>query len=95
VKCIRIQCVIDGQHFDAVSHAFAAAKERGFDGGEETFNARLRRGATTWSELLAPVQPNGKNGASKRATHRAEEKALMAQLCAELDARKAALKEVA
>jgi hypothetical protein len=94
MRSAPIQIVIDGQHFGAIAYAFAAARDRGFAGAKTTFATRLKHGATTWAELLAPMKEDGGRVATC-AAHRAEEKALMAQLCAELDARKAALKEAA
>lgn len=95
----QIQVVIDGEHFACMSHAFAAARARGFAGCSQSFGARLKRGCTTWAELMAPLEAGSRLGGQRaqitKAAHRAEEKALMAQLCAELDARKAALKEAA
>ena len=87
------QIVIDGEHFDSMSFAIASAKHRGFTGSKETFFARVKRGATTWAEILAPVGKQGINSNPGRAAFRAREKAQMAQMCAELDARKAALQE--
>jgi len=85
---------IEGERYATLHALFSTAKGRGFAGGITTFQARLKQGATTWAELLAPVQEH-RGRAATRAAHRAEEKALMAQLCAELDARKAALREAA
>lgn len=95
----RVQVVIEGQHFACISHAYSAAKDKGFTGVQTTFAERLKRGATTWVELLAPISVAAAkrgiaSGVTKRA-HMAEEKASMATLCAELDARKAVLREVA
>jgi ATP phosphoribosyltransferase regulatory subunit HisZ len=87
---------IEGERYATLHALFSTAKGRGFAGGITTFQARLKQGATTWAELLAPVDTSRTGQAqTARAAHRAEEKALMAQLCAELDARKAALREAA
>lgn len=64
-----------------------AVRHYGFTGEENCIAMRLKRGATTWREIAAPVAKQ----ATKNRTTAAAKKAEMSALCAEIDARKAKL----
>ena len=89
-----IKITIEGMHFPSLRVLCSVAMTRGFTGSSKVIRNRVKAGATTWAELLAPPHVNNGNLA-KCAERRAKEKALMAQLCAELDARKAAIRSAA
>jgi hypothetical protein len=95
----RIRVAVDGELIDSLQTVINMARTRGFTGCDNTIIYRIQHGATTWAELLAPVDEGASKGGrvsgQRRATRLAKEKELMAQLCAELDARKAAIKEAA
>ena len=83
---------IEGRVFDSMHSVYTVARHNGFTGCEQTISARLRSGATTWKELLAPVKDIS-NSVKTLHVIRAKRKDEMKQLMAELDARKAALNE--
>lgn len=85
----RCRYLIDGVSFQHSCGVYHAALERGFVGAESTIKNRLVRGATTWAELLKPVNEK-KASASKANAER--KRAEMEELIAAMDARKAALK---
>lgn len=95
----RVQSVIEGQHFDTVKAVHGAAVVKGFTGCMTCTADRLQRGATTWAELLAPLLDVSTRNATHMAQVNAERKEAeaieMAEMCAVLDARKAAIKAAA
>lgn len=87
-----IQFTIEGDHFDSIQRLHAIAVERGFDGSVGATAGRLRNGASTWAELVVPTLKCAVRGAATRKIANAIARAEMAAMCAELDARRAALK---
>lgn len=96
---VRTQFVIDGAHFPSMKMAYGAAQRLGFAGCLTAFEARLHRGASTWAELLAPLNAsasrNAKHMSDLGAAKREAERLEMLAMCDELDLRKAALRAVA
>ena len=82
--------VVEGMRFPGARAVHAAAVARGFNGKKTIIEHRLKSGANTWKELAAPVDER-KSAAGKKAHlgRKAQYRAEMAALCAELDARKA------
>lgn len=83
----RAHYEIEGVGF-SLKAAFSVAREKGFAGKIETLHWRLTHGARTWDELTAPLANVNE---SKRVATRAKKREEMQALCADLDARKAAL----
>lgn len=80
--------VVDGQNYGHAERVHQEAVARGFPGPLATTAARLGGGATTWSELLAPLSVSfGRRSSSAKAAHkRGRDEA--ADALAALDARK-------
>lgn len=71
-----IRVVIAGRHFESLHQAHVFARRKGFAGGETCLAGRIKRGMTTWAELLAPLNAvavrnaarmSGSNAAKKEA----------------------------
>ena len=84
---------IEGAYFSTIQQVIGVARSLGFDGCGNTIRRRLKRGANTWEELIAAPKHQKSEAGKVLKTMRNKEKTQMAQLCAELDARKSALKE--
>lgn len=83
--------VIEGQMFPSVKSVYLACVDRGFVGCATVISARLKAGCDTWAALSAPKTDKMDRCNAGRAKRLRESKEEMARICAELDARKAAL----
>ncbi len=80
--------IIDGRGYTSVKTVYHAALERGTDLTYDVFRKRLRRGVTTWDELL-----KRKAGGKGLRDYWSRSKDEMHDICAAIDARKKALAE--
>ena len=82
---------VEGVPFKGFKNVAAVARTMGYVGGDKVIYNRLRAGDRTWDRLCRPIGENKLNAArkAKRDASRQE----MAQLCAEIDARKKLLQE--
>lgn len=93
----RKSVYIGTNKFNNLHHAYACAKHDGYNGDEQLFRSRYRRGIRDWNELIRKVKPyekknylerseNAKRGAMKKWNE-------MADIILELDRRKMELME--
>ena len=78
--------VIEGLKLRGIKHAFSVAKGLGYTGSKEGLRRRLKRGITTWTEVLKPKVHEG--GSAIILQHKAKAREEMAALLADYDARK-------
>lgn len=92
---------ISGQRYAKVLYAYRAALAQGLSISMPAFIKRLKVAGDnpSWSDLLSPVsaqrRSNGVKAGAIRKERCAKQREEMAAMCAELDARKAALKDAA
>lgn len=87
--------VIEGVRYDSLKQVAIAAKNRCPDLKLTTVEERIRRGATTWEAITAPVPKDVQESAMRAVNARESKRARQRQECAEamaaVDARRKAL----
>jgi len=81
--------LVEGRWVGSVHHAYTIAVQHGYNGCEVMIGVRLRKGASTWAELSAPVDARiSKRNRAVRLAQLGNAHAAVVDAIAALDARK-------
>lgn len=77
--------VIEGVKYPTLGHLLKEAQKRGYDGSEKNLVHRIKRGVSDWKQLAKPIN---QSRAVHWRTYNEKARQEMAQVIADLDARK-------